>query len=277
MTTDTVLSNTPGDAQAIIDVTRQGVAPVEINDGTVYAFVGSDGVEVVDGRAYSEYPIRKTGRFTTFDAPSFVAYATEQAETDSKVWVDDTRFTAVAVLNGHLGGLPGHGDHRVTLQLRKSDQWETWLKHDGQLLNQTDFAELIEDNAPDIIEPSPAEMLELAQSFQARTRVDFESTKQLADGRRSLEYKETIEAKAGQRGQIEIPGEFHLALRPFIGSEIYRIIARFRYRINNGNLVIGYKLTRPADVQRSAFDDIIGEIKTGVEAHMLTVLNGTPA
>jgi len=122
-------------------------------------------------------------------------------------------------------------------------------------------------------------MLELAQSFQAKTKVDFESAQQLANGRRSLQFKETVDARAGQKGEIEIPAEFKLALKPFVGTDPYAVTARFRYRINGGNLLIGYKLNRPADVQRSAFGDIVDAIKAGLteRADTVLVLDGTPS
>lgn len=270
--TDAVLSDTAGDAQAIIDATRAGSEPFEIALDEVYAFRTAHSVHIIDGRDYEH---RAKGERVVFDADSFLTYATALKETGSRVWVDETSFTATAVLNDH-GDFPGRLDHRVRLKLRHSDSWQAWAKLDGSLVHQTQLAEHIEDNAPDIVQPTAAEMLEIAQSFQANSKVTFESTQFLANGQRALHYREDTEAKAGRKGDLTIPAEFALALQPFVGSETYRVVARFRYRISDGRLAIGYKLNRPADVLRAAFGDIVGEIRKGLDGLGVPILNGTP-
>ena len=272
------LTTGSGDAQAVIDVARQAAEPTVLDTGEVYAFATADQVEVVDGRSfYVGHPARKEGTFVAYDAESFAAYVLEQADGKAtKVWVDEHRLTARAVLNGHADELAGFGDHLLQLELEPTESWRAWAAMDGRLVGQTEFAELIEDNAADVVTPTAADMLEIAQSFQATTKVTFESSKYLADGRRALEYKEDTAAKAGHRGALEIPAEFHLALRPFFGAEVYRVVARFRYRISDGHLRIGYKLTRPADVQRAAFSDIIDDVKLRLGDAGVTVLSGRP-
>lgn len=261
-------------AQAIIDVTQAGADPFLIAPDEVYAFRAASGtVHVVDGRLYQ---FRAKGNRTVFDAASFVAYIDTQREDGAKVWVDETTFAATAVLNDHGPDLPGWGDHRITLNVRRTDSWQAWAKFDGQLASQTQLAEHIEDNAPDVVQPAAAEMLEIAQSFQANTKVTFESSKFLAGGQRALEYREDTEARAGHKGSLEIPAEFALGLQPFIGSEVYRVTARFRYRIGEGQLRIGYKLNRPADVLRAAFGDVVRVIRAGLDELNVPILNGTP-
>jgi uncharacterized protein YfdQ (DUF2303 family) len=116
-------------------------------------------------------------------------------------------------------------------------------------------------------------MLELAKSFQATKGVTFRSDKRLDNGQVQVLYEETIEAKAGQRGEMTVPPVFVLALQPFEGSDTYRVQARLRYRISDGTLTIGYVLDRPEDVIRAAFDDVLAEIETTTE---LTAYRGTP-
>ena len=268
------------EAQAVADIARAGVEPTLLDLGRVYAFPTADGVQVVDARQHDpDNPIRKTGTRRVHTAASFVDYLADQNQgSATKVWVDNTTFAAVAVINDH-DAFAGFGDHRLVLKLEATESWKAWAKADGQLLDQSTFAELIEDNAPDVVDPAAAVMLELAQSFQAKTKVDFESSQQLANGRRALQYKETVDARAGQKGEIEIPAEFKLALKPFVGTDPYAVTARFRYRINGGHLQIGYKLNRPAEVQRAAFGDIVDAIRTGLGelAADVVILDGTPS
>jgi uncharacterized protein YfdQ (DUF2303 family) len=166
----------------------------------------------------------------------------------------------------------GWEDHKVVYGVQHTDAWKAWTAHDGKLLSQTAFAEHIEDRTIDIVEPTAADMLELAQSFQATIGVRFESSKVLASGERQLEYKETVDARAGRTGHLEIPREFRLGLVPFEGAARYPVIARFRYRLQDGNLLIGYRLERPATSCVAAFDEVVGQVRDGVAA---PVYNGS--
>ncbi|MDG6146380.1 YfdQ family protein, partial [Lactococcus formosensis] len=77
---------------------------------------------------------------------------------------------------------------------------------------------------------------------------DFESGVREASGDVKLNYVEETTAKAGQKGNIEIPARIQLALRPYVGGPIYSIWASFRYRLNGGNVRLGFRLERPENV-----------------------------
>lgn len=57
------------------------------------------------------------------------------------------------------------------------------------------------------------------------------------------------------------PENIRLAIRPFRGAERYELDARFRFRINNGQLTMWYDLKRPEKVFETA---IAGEL-TSIE------------
>lgn len=142
------------------------------------------------------------------------------------------------------------------------------------MLAQTAFAEHVEESLLDITAPPAADMLEIAQSFQATTKVAFESGHRLNSGQQQLTYVEETGAKAGRKGELTIPQTFELALAPFEGSATYKVSARLRYRIGDGQLRIGYFLDRPEEVLRSAFIDTLTAIEAGVGGK---ALRGTPA
>jgi uncharacterized protein YfdQ (DUF2303 family) len=146
------------------------------------------------------------------------------------------------------------------LQLRPTDHWRHWLSLDGQLVRQQQFAEHIEQGLVEIVEPAAAEMLEIAQHFQANTTASFQTSRLLSNGQVQLKYIEDVDAKGGAAGQLDIPSTFTLALQPFEGSDQYRVTARLRYRVAAGQLTIGYQLDRPRDVLQAAFDDVVNEI-----------------
>lgn len=264
--------NQLGDAQAIADVARQSVRPTPVADGTSLYITNSG--QVIDlsptYEQYAEHPRRITGTPTVHTHQAFETYIKRHFTDELEVWADDQAQSVVAVFDSHADEA-GWGQHRLTLLLRQTVDWITWANQSGSMIKQTDFAEFIEDNIDNIVNPASADMLELAQSFQANSGVTFESSKFLDSGHRQLQYRESVEAKAGRRGQLDIPNHFELALQPYVGLDVYRVKARFRYRINDGDLLLGYKLDRPDDVLRTAFTETVAKIGADLN---LTVLNG---
>ncbi|MGW5175856.1 DUF2303 family protein [Streptomyces sp. NPDC004082] len=272
----TELSSTNGEAQTIADVALRTAPPAELEPGKYYAFHTAAGIHKVDltGPEHTGTPPRKTGTTVVRDAASWSAYFTKHSSEASEVYADSERLTVTAVLDAHSAEAPSWGDHRLRLELRTTDAWKQWMKNDGQLLDQESFAEFLEDHLPELLEPSSADMLEIAQSLQANSKVDFQSGVRLASGQRQFQYVETTTTKAGQKGQLTVPETFVIGLVPFEGSEGYKLTARLRYRITDRGLRMGYKLQQPTEVLRTAFADVVGVIDADIEQ---PVLNGQPA
>lgn len=275
--TYTELRSTNGEAQVIVDTALRSAEAQELTPGKIYAFVTPDrGVHQVDltGDQYKDQPTRKKGTTTLRDSASFLAYFGKHADANSEVYGDAERLTLTAVLNANTADTPRWGDHRAVLALRTTDAWKQWLDKDGKLMSQEQFAEFLEDHIPELLEPDSATMLEIAQSIQGVAKAEFQSGTRLSTGERALKYVETIQAKAGQKGELVIPETFVIGLVPFEGSEGYRLTARLRYRINGGPLQLGYKLERPEDTLRTAFQDVVTAIDEAID---VPVLNGGPA
>lgn len=227
------------------------------------------------GPEWQEQPKRKVGNTSVRDVPSFATYWAKHADEASEVYANRDNRCVTAVLDANKADSARWGGHRVTLQLGYSTAWKAWTSKDGQPMGQEEFAEFLEDNRADIVEPAAAEMLEIASSLQASTKAEFQQGIQLSNGQRKLSYVESTTASAGQRGDLTIPTEISLSIRVFEGAEYgERVTARFRYRINNGKLSLHFKLDRPADVIAAAFEAAVNELADACDT---TVLRGTPA
>ncbi|MFF1876041.1 DUF2303 family protein, partial [Kitasatospora herbaricolor] len=119
------------------------------------------------------------------------------------------------------------------------------------------------DRALDVVEPDHATLIEIATTFEAKQKADFGSAVRTDSGAVQFAYTETVAAKAGQKGTLEIPKQLRLALRPYIGGPIYYLFAQFRYRISSGGLLLGYAIERPENILEAAFSDIVTEIRGG--------------
>lgn len=277
--------DTHTNAQAVIDAATRAAGAHELNEGARFHVVTSpDGtIKVIDLEDHRDdhrdAPRRKTGSYAVDDAASFIAYLTKHGDAATEVWADTARACVTGVLNANEGGVARFEDHRVLYAARLTDAWKAWLALDGKLIDQSTLAEHLEDRALDIIDPSAADMLELAQTFTATIGVNFESSKRLSSGERQLEYREQVDAKAGRAGRLDIPEKFVLALQPYEGSEKYKVTARLRYRITDGTLRIGYRIERPEDIAREAFTGVVTEIQTALTDTVTStpVLFGRPS
>ncbi|MFI6251470.1 YfdQ family protein [Streptomyces sp. NPDC051016] len=267
---------TNDNVQTIVDTALRSAQPVALEPGKVHAFNTPAGVKTIDltGPEYTGTPPRKQGTTTVRDLAGFIAYWGKHADDDSEVYADTERLTVTAVLDAHTGSVPRWAGHRLHLALRETTAWKQWLHQDNQLMDQETFAEFLEDHVPELLEPAGADMLEIAQSFQANSKVDFQSASRLSSGQRQFQYVETTTTKAGQKGQLTVPETFVIGLVPFEGSEGYKLTARLRYRIGERGLRLGYKLDRPDEVRRTAFADVVKGIVEQIEQ---PVMNGTSA
>lgn len=273
----------PTETAAAVDAGLAIAEPHEITDGlhTIVVPAGAS-VKEIDVKAfedkYAEHPRRKTGTVLIQSADSFIAYLTKHGLTNSEVWADPARKKLVGVINAHAGsdttldeGMAGHGDHRVSLELIHSPEWTAWVGKDKTWMDQATFAEHLEDNAADVVIPDAATMLEIAQSFHATTGVTFKSAERLHSGEAALHYEETTSARAGEKGDLEIPTQFVLNIKPYAGQDdIAEITARFRYRIRSGQLSLSYALVRPEDHAREVFDGIVVAVDGAVTQPVYT-------
>lgn len=272
------------EASTVADLALKGANPqlIDLVPGHQYRLVTPHGVETISTDHLDPAPRRATGHTSLHDPNSLITFVrkysaghagTETSETSragnaeksaTAIYADNGGATLTAVINGHGPDTPGWGDHRATLRLVLTPEWKHWASQDKKWLSQHAFAEHIEEGLDEIVEPAAADMLEVVQTLIAHNRVEFKSQTILANGQRQFTYAETVEAKAGQAGNVTIPQRFALGIIPYEGSvEAYRILARFQFRISDGSLHIRYLLTRPHDILRAAFDDTVEVVEAG--------------
>ena len=290
MVTNTELHNhgegKRGDIVAAVEAGEALAAPQMLAAGEVYSVVipAEGTVHLLDltSDEYLDQPKRKRGLVVVRDAESFNAYWDKhKIDGHSEVYADLTHKTVTAVLNAGSAAHPdseyegdaGFGDHRVQLRLNPTRAWTDWKSWDGKQQQQQPFAEFIEDHLDNIMSPSGADMLELAQSFYATTNAEFRSAQRLSDGQVQFQYVEETSAGAGRGGDMEVPSVFELRLSPFEGMEEKDITARLRYRVGGGTFSLGWKLVRPDEFEEEAFGDLLAAIKEHVGQ---PVLLGTP-
>lgn len=265
-TTDNV-ANAHTDVAAAVLTTLDLAAPHAVSDdGRFFAVpVGTRLVDLMrEAEKFAPHPARKVGTYTVRDAESFAWYVTRHATPWTEAWADLNRRAILAVIDGHAASAgnfgAGHGEHRVTLELRHTTAWKAWADLNGRMLPQEQFAEHVEARQAEVVEPRGADLLTIAQTIKQTKAADFESSKRLSDGQTVLVYREETKTSAGKSGEFEVPETITIAVAPFEGSDPFKVTARLRTRIDGGRLLIGYALDRADEVLEAAFRDVLTDV-----------------
>lgn len=218
-------------------------------------------------------PFRKHGTVTLGDIDSFIQYLKDQNLAGAGyIYADPEARTLTAVLNDNRDfTTPGWRDFRAVYTAELSREFSGWQRNNKQPKEQEEFAVFIEDNIADVVEPSGEVLLAIALTLQAKTEVNFSSSRRLDNGQVQLAYTENIGARTGD-GSIEIPREFTIGVRLFKNGEGYKVRARLKYRLGGGKVKFWYELDRPENAIEDAFKAYIAK----AQESGYTVLIGKP-
>lgn len=251
--------------QAVIDAAREGVKH------EILASVGSirtvlihghgalaSRVEKIDLENGADYPLRARGNTSVFDAESFNAIIAINTDGHIIVYVDRNPLkpAVIGVLNSNgIDGL-GWGDHRVSIAFRHTPQWQKWMGIDGKMLSQSEFANFIEDNLLDVVDPPAADMLEISQFLEVTRTTNFKSVTRPKTG--LIQFRN--ESTDGIVGDMQVPDTITLMLAPLFGIPAQAVSARFRYRIEGDKLKLGVKLQRIEELMEQIMANVVDAI-----------------
>ena len=212
-------------------------------------------------------PQRRSGCTYVQDQAGFITIFDRYKNDDSTmVYADRKKGWFKAVFNDHSPQDTGWRDHVCAYACEKSNEWNAWLNKDGVKMTQEEFAQFIEQNLVDIVDPSRAHMLEISRELVARKSANFSSSIRLSNGSHQFSYDEDIKGSI-KSGKLKVPETFKIGIPVFLNDPCYGINARLRCRIKDKSLQMWYELIRPHGVYEDAFNEIHASITeaTGME------------
>ncbi|HWA07951.1 MAG TPA: DUF2303 family protein [Opitutaceae bacterium] len=279
------------EADSVADIVRKNLSDIATLSGDrglkVAVLVHPPGSkrEIESLERFMELPIRKRAMIILNDHPSFIDYVERHKEAGTIILAEigPNGGVFVAIIDYHLpedaegtgqaGGAAAvksrWGDHVCKYVAEFTPEWVRWMKMNGQLLSQADMALFIEDNLFDIVTPPAAEMLDLVKTLEATQGAQFKSAIRLDNGDRDLQYTHQTQAKAGQQGNSQVPQSFKLKFAILTNGPAYDIECRFRYRISEGHLALGYEIVRPHKLVELALTDALVAIKQSLKLPVL--------
>jgi hypothetical protein len=166
---------------------------------------------------------------------------------------------------------PRHSAHRAILQLRHAQEWAVWTGQNEKLMSHVAFANFLEENAVDVINPDGAALLELIRDLNVKSGSTFKSQVRMGDVVK-FEYQKADDVSSKE--EIEMPIGFTLNIPVYFGEPPITMNALLRRKIDDGQLFLGFKIQRLENHKQTEFMRIADEISA--ETDVETVL-GNPA
>lgn len=299
MESKTIFQHKP-EAEAVAEVVRKHVEPRTIDIGGTRAILAlPHGIEAKSLKPlldeYRTEPERRKGTAALADLESFIAHVKRFADEDSAIFADRNPAAPalVGVLDYHrrtAQGAPRFGTHRARYAFPLSDPWQAWTGADGKTMSQQDFAAWLEEHLADVADPSlagddarafatlfdvtfagPAKLLALSKGLTVHVGARVQQHVNLSTGEAQIAYHE--EHQDGKAQPLKVPGAFLLAIAPFKRGAAYKVPARLRYRVSQGNISWHYSLHRADDVFDHAIDEACA---TAAKETGLPLFAGTP-
>jgi uncharacterized protein YfdQ (DUF2303 family) len=258
------------DSDAIKKITDSLAKPllVELGPEQKAAFL-PEGYTVSDLAKLMPPPPRIKQSVRLLTVASFLDYVNLFKSGDSSIFANEATGRYEAVIDYHLSkpeaaSPRGNLDHVAFYECPQSDQWKAWTGKSGAWFGQVDFAEFLETNLREITSPPGATFLQLALDLQIHKGAEFESEVRLDNGQTKFRYSETVRGST-KAGDIEIPSAFTLTLPVFVDGSAHKLEARFRYRMEEGKLKLGYQLIRSNEVWNAAVKAVTAEVRKGAK------------
>jgi uncharacterized protein YfdQ (DUF2303 family) len=263
------------EAEVVADLTRQAETPhvVSVMNGeTPRLFLvrgrETEMQEVSDPHDLLPTPARIRQDVILQTVDSLIEYVNAFARPGTTLFADISENRIVGALDYHCPEKPANVDHLARLTLPFSEEWKTWSKIDGKMLEQLEFARFLEENANDVIAPSGAELLEICRDIQAKRKVNFIKAVRTSSDNESFEYSDETQATT-RKGEIEIPTKFELEIPVYFDGRTIRFFAFLRWRMEEGiGLKLGVELHRAEHVRQAVFKEIVSNVRelTGCKA-----------
>lgn len=272
--------------QLLLDTGKSQLPLVDNQNGNPF-LIRPDGTAFDLSDFFAPRRIEATPKFS--DADSFVAYVKLYAQVDAIIFaaIDAAGAQFEAILDYHSINAdadeqyPANTTHRAYYATQSTPEWATWRGQNRKAMNQVEFATWVEDNLPlfeanEVVQaPSPAVLMEMAQTLHGQTNVRYNTIIRLHTGAQRIKWEENNEVNTVVQGKdmvfpAVLAGRFPL----FEGGEPTSVTARLKTRVENRQLKVHFETISEAQLVRRELMAIATKIAT--ETALIPYL-GTPA
>ncbi len=226
-------------------------------------------VETLERLLPNPVRIREHAVFT--DAESLQGYArrfltTDEARARVLLIAHLTSHCVKVIFDHHAPGLPvGNRDHTAALVLDCSRAWTAWDYASGKYIDQSAFAEFLDQRLPEIVQPAGGDILDSIRSLRSNRSSEVVSQIGLPNGGTRLEFAQTASVRSTGKS-ADLPESLVLGIPVFEDTPPVRVTARLRYRVPDKNAVtLAVMLERHDEVYRAVFRQVAEGIGKALE------------
>lgn len=218
---------------------------------------------------------RRTGIVTVESLDSLVDYVDRYWTADTALFASSRDNAVKAVFDWHGSDSEEYGGfarHQAVLPFVFTERWLAWTAISGKPMHQKTLAEHIEEYLDDIVAPDAAAVLETVLTLSGKKSVAYKNATRLASGDVAIQWEETTEAKAGQKGELKVPSEITLRLPVYVGCEdetTFDVRTMFRFHVADGTLTFTLKMIGIERIREIAFAGIHESLVTKLEESMI--------
>lgn len=206
--------------------------------------------------ALEERPRRITGEVSLANVESFCAFVEREFVENTTVCFAHLFHNAFTTIFNYdaPGGVPGWGDRKAILSLKKTSNWKRRTSNNRVKMTQLKFADFLEANMDDIVEPDAASIIEMVSALKVKKKAEFHSIVDQNTGFTSLQYTEDVKGEA-IKGSVDFFGKFTIGLAPFYGSDPYKVKCNLRFSVDDQNrLEVFFQMINEESVTEDAFN-----------------------
>ena len=250
-----IQSATETDAAAALAIKAAGAPGVIEADGRTFLVTpqGFDAKDVTRPNSLDRIPPKVITQQVTIQTADSLSEYVNRFKTDDTLLIGDVSHNSIkAIIDYHAPGAAAFAEHTATLTLPYSFEWQTWSAASGKMLPQLEFARFLEENGGDVVAPAGADLLEVCRDLQAVRKANFKKAVRTSSDNEDFEY--SVETETSNRnGSIEIPTRFRLAIPVYFGDAPTEMHAFLRWRLDEGELLLGIVLHRAEHVRQAVF------------------------
>lgn len=187
------------------------------------------------------------------------------------VFADRNNLRWHAFIDYHHISSPRWLNHTATVQYEHSIQFTTWKKNDGRKMGQGDFAEFLDENVLDIINPTGSDVVTFASCLEARRTEIFKAAKNISNGEVSFIWSN----ESSGDSTTKFPTEMTLGIPLWTNGELISLPVKLFYRVESGHLEFWYKLRTLEKIIDELFNEDVKWIAEAL-SNVGKVYRGTP-
>lgn len=219
-------------------------------------------VNVVSLEKHNQFRNQFRAKFSTFNFNSFIDYAKQHKQDNTKCFIDEEFLSAVIIFDVGTIAQPLHAAHRAILKMQKTAAYSALLNFQDKRHNQRTFSDWLEDWG-DFITPysDEEEVMPLTAAVQAIRKITLDYARneehEVGDFAAKKSAMESVEAKS----KLQLPKYFVFKTETYKGLSCQAFTLRLSILTGGDAPVLVARLIKEEQIQEAIAQEFSDKVK----------------